>query len=224
MVNDHLQPWWFFGPVLVVASLPFTPLLLLGLGRVLAGFSGSASTARNSGGDSLIDFAGCWLLAVLLLFTAAATKLPSYWLPATPAAALIMAITARPAALQRRWGLLTAWGCTAGLTLILTVGFWLSSLWIPLIQDPEMPSLPAELLASGLCSGQRLLFRRPAPGPVVSASSMSGRLLTWQGPLVAFQLFALVPMIQLGDRVRQRPCALWRSRSWRSAKPANPSP
>ena len=25
VINDHLQPWWFFGPVLVVASLPFTP-------------------------------------------------------------------------------------------------------------------------------------------------------------------------------------------------------
>ena len=176
---------------------------------MLAGFSGSASTARKPSGDSLIDFAGCWLLAVLLLFTAAATKLPSYWLPATPAAALIMAITARPATLQRRWGLLTAWWCTAGLILILTVGLWLSSLWVPLIQDPEMPTLPAELLASGLvlraavCFSVALLL-----GLWCLRASVPGRLLAWQGPLVAFQLFALVPMIQLGDRVRQLPVRL----------------
>ncbi|QNJ19292.1 4-amino-4-deoxy-L-arabinose transferase and related glycosyltransferase of PMT family [Synechococcus sp. A18-25c] len=209
VVNDHLQPWWFFGPVLVVASLPFTPLLLLGLGRVLTGFFGSASTARKPSHDSLIDFAGCWLLAVLLLFTAAATKLPSYWLPATPAAALIMAITARPAALQRRWALLTAWSCIAGLVLILTVGFWLSSLWIPLIQDPEMPTLPAELLASGLVLRSAVCFSVALfLGLWCLGSPVSGRLLAWQGPLVAFQLFALVPMIQLGDRVRQLPVRL----------------
>ena len=27
VVNDHLQPWWFFGPVMLVAALPFTCLL-----------------------------------------------------------------------------------------------------------------------------------------------------------------------------------------------------
>ncbi|MEB3235219.1 MAG: glycosyltransferase family 39 protein [Cyanobacteriota bacterium] len=31
VVNDHLQPWWFFGGMLVIASLPASPLLLLGL-------------------------------------------------------------------------------------------------------------------------------------------------------------------------------------------------
>jgi 4-amino-4-deoxy-L-arabinose transferase-like glycosyltransferase len=76
VVNDHLQPWWFFGPVMVVAALPFTPLLLLGLARV--------PRWRVPPEYSLQQFASCWLVAVLLLFTAAATKLPSYWLPATP--------------------------------------------------------------------------------------------------------------------------------------------
>ena len=34
-------------------------------------------------------------MAVLLFFTAAATKLPSYWLPAIPAAAVLIALAAR---------------------------------------------------------------------------------------------------------------------------------
>ena len=83
MVNDHLQPWWFFGPVMLVAALPFTPYLLIGLVRV--------PRSRIAPEHSLNQFAACWLLAVLLLFTTAATKLPSYWLPATPAAALLVA-------------------------------------------------------------------------------------------------------------------------------------
>ena len=83
VVNDHLQPWWFFGPVMLVAALPFTPYLLIGLARV--------PRSRIAPEHSLHQFAACWLLAVLLLFTTAATKLPSYWLPATPAAALLVA-------------------------------------------------------------------------------------------------------------------------------------
>ena len=34
VVNDHLQPWWYFGPVMLVAAVPLTPLLLVGLARM----------------------------------------------------------------------------------------------------------------------------------------------------------------------------------------------
>ena len=206
VVNDHLQPWWFFVPVLVVASFPFTPLLLLGLGKVLAAFAGGASLQRSAAKNSLSHFAGCWLLAVFLLFTAAATKLPSYWLPATPAAALLIAAAARPASLRQRRGLLTAWICTGLCTLILAAGLFASPLWIPLIQDPEMPTLPAELLTSGLVIRAAVCFTVAVLLGIWSLwGTVPGRLLAWQGPMVLFQLIALVPMIQLGDRVRQLP-------------------
>ena len=46
VVNDHLQPWWFFGPVMVVAALPFTPLLLLGLPLMRMSLSMALETVR----------------------------------------------------------------------------------------------------------------------------------------------------------------------------------
>ena len=206
VVNDHLQPWWFFGPVLVVASFPFTPLLFFGLGRVITDFAGGGSMRRIPVRDSLGHFAGCWLLAVFLLFTAAATKLPSYWLPATPAAALLIALTAFPPSLRKHKGLLIAWYSTALCTAILAAGLLASPRWIPLIQDPEMPTLPAELMASGLVMRAAVCFIVVV---LLGTSSLwgavPGRLLAWQGPIVLFQLIALVPMIQLGDRVRQLP-------------------
>ena len=206
VVNDHLQPWWFFGPVLVVASFPFTPLLLFGLGKVIADFSGGASIRRIPNRDSLGHFAGCWLLAVFLLFTAAATKLPSYWLPATPAAALVIALTALPPSLHQRNSLLIAWCSTAFCTAILAAGLLASPLWIPLIQDPEMPTLPTELMASGLVIRAAVCFIVAVLlGTRLFWGAVPGRLLAWQGPMVLFQLIALVPMIQLGDRVRQLP-------------------
>ena len=208
VVNSHLQPWWFFGVILVVASLPFTPLLLLGLAQTLhpsnlkRAFSSSQPTATLS----LQSFASCWLLSILLLFTTAATKLPSYWLPATPAAAILIALAARSSGQQIRRPLDWAWGATILLTFVLAVGFWSSSIWVPLIDDPEMPTLPAELLASRLVLRAAVCFSVAVVlGLWMIRRKASGRLLAVQGPLAVFQLIALIPMIGLGDRVRQLP-------------------
>jgi len=216
VVNHHLQPWWFFGPVLVVASLPMTPLLLLGLAQAIGPLQGPWSwpwrwrwswrwlpAQPQAAPLSLGRFAACWLLAVLLFFTVAATKLPSYWLPATPAAGLLIALTA-----ERHWsqGGRWAWRFTLGMTLVLAGGFLMAPRWVPLIQDPELPTLPAELLAAGrmpLAGACFLLAallawaqgRRP-PGP---------SLVALQVPLVGFVLLALLPSWSLGDRLRGLP-------------------
>ncbi len=207
VVNSHLQPWWFFGVILVVASLPFTPFLLLGLGQTLNSIDVKTQlkTFKQKEVFSLQSFASCWLLSVLLLFTTAATKLPSYWLPATPAAAILIALAAGPTS---RRGLLSTWtwGTTVLLTLLLSIGFWSSSIWIPLINDPEMPSLPGELLASRLVLRAAVCFSTAgALGLWLISRPAPGRLLAMQGPLVVFQLVALIPMIDLGDRVRHLP-------------------
>ena len=118
VVNNHLQPWWYFIPLMLIAALPFTALLLLGLMQCRADGS--------SPNHSLQQFAVCWLLAVLLLFTTAATKLPSYWLPATPAAALLIALSVR----RRSRGVTIATGVSVLLIGVLSIGFWLSGQWI----------------------------------------------------------------------------------------------
>ncbi|MCP9817294.1 glycosyltransferase family 39 protein [Synechococcus sp. GreenBA-s] len=224
VVNHHLQPWWFFAPVLVVASLPFTPLLLAGL---VAAFRqrGPLDPAR-----SLRLFAGCWLLAVLGFFTLAATKLPSYWIPATPAAGLLMALAAQDLALQvpvgagQRWGRRAVMGSSLALVAVLAVGLAASPLWIPLIRDPEMPTLPAELLASGLvlrasaCFALALLlglalWRRPWRG---------AWLVALQAPLLLFVVAALQPMTLLGDRVRQLPVRRVAAAVLAERRPAEP--
>lgn len=145
VVNHHLQPWWYFGPVLVVASLPATPLLLLGLARALPP---PARPAAKPPANSLAPFAACWLLGVLGFFTLAATKLPSYWLPATPAAGLLIALAGfRPdaaaplhhglgaAAGQVRGSpdraLQRAWLATLLLALLLGGTFLAGPLWVP---------------------------------------------------------------------------------------------
>jgi 4-amino-4-deoxy-L-arabinose transferase-like glycosyltransferase len=220
VVNHHLQPWWFFGPILVVASLPVTPLLLLGLRRALG--LRPLGPQPLAPAFSLNRFAACWLLAVLAFFTIAATKLPSYWLPATPAAGLLILLAggglwpdrARDRALERAWSLSLA------LCAFLGLAYLAGPLWVPLIQDPELPTLPAGILASGrlpLAGACYLLAaalgwwwrHRPWPLP----------LLLLQLPLVAFVPLVLLPLWNLGDQLRGAPVRAMAEAVRRQARP-----
>ena len=208
VVNRHLQPWWYFVPVLLVAALPATPLLLLGLGRAIGRLRPSLRrpASPRPAADSLGRFAACWLLAVLLFFTAAATKLPSYWLPATPAAGLLISLGARGAP-GDRLASLARW-LTAGLTLLLGAVFLAAPLWVPQIQDPEMPTLPAELLAAGrlpIAAACFLLAALLALVPLPGHRNAGSWLVALQLPLVAFVPVALLPSWSLGDRLRGLP-------------------
>jgi 4-amino-4-deoxy-L-arabinose transferase-like glycosyltransferase len=239
VVNHHLQPWWFFGPILVVASLPVTPLLLLGIGRALG--LRPLRPQPLAAASSLNRFAACWLLAVLAFFTIAATKLPSYWLPATPAAGLLILLAGvggpaapdpggrevgRPAPgglspdRGRDRALERAWSLSLALCAFLGLAYLAGPLWVPLIQDPELPTLPAGILASGrlpLAGGCYLLAAalgswwrlRPWPLP----------LLLLQLPLVAFVPLALLPLWNLGDQLRGAPVRAMAEAVRRQARP-----
>jgi 4-amino-4-deoxy-L-arabinose transferase-like glycosyltransferase len=287
VVNHHLQPWWFFGPILVVASLPVTPLLLLGLRRAL----GPWPLRSVPPAVSLHRFAACWLLAVLSFFTIAATKLPSYWLPATPAAGLLILLAAgggpaapaiatgvqevgarvaghpepgisgpggsgfggsgsRVAALAGRvhGGLVLggpgpggaalgglrsggardralerAWSLSLALCFLLGMAYLAGPLWVPLIQDPELATLPAGILASGrlpLAGACYLLaaclgwWWRRGPWPLP--------LLLLQLPLVAFVPLVLLPIWTLGDQVRGAPVRAMAEAVRHQARPGEP--
>ncbi|BEV35927.1 glycosyltransferase family 39 protein [Synechococcus sp. M16CYN] len=196
VVNDHLQPWWFFGPVMVVAALPLTPFLILGLVQV--------PRQRVPPEQSLQQFAACWLVAVFLLFTVAATKLPSYWLPATPAAALLTGFATTGRNRLQIW----AWIISLGLVVLLAICFWLAPAWVGWINDPEMPTLAVDLLASGLVRRTALWFSLAAIlgliALVLREPAVVG-LLGIQVPLLLFHITALIPIAELADRLRQAP-------------------
>ena len=261
VVNHHLQPWWFFVPVLLIAALPATPLLLLGLARALGPLRLALWPARpQSPPDSLARFAACWLLVVLGFFTLAATKLPSYWLPATPAAALLVALVVQtgPGAWDgvagspdhragqgvegspERWAAIQcqpwlwpdrwAWRLTLLLTLLLAAVFLLAPLWVHWIQDPELPTLPAELLAGGrLVIAGWLWVLAALLGWFLALRRSALRLLALQLPLVLFVPLSLLPSWDLGDRlrglpVRQMAAAVRAAESGAAPQPAGASP
>jgi len=225
VVNNHLAPWWFFGPVLVIASLPVTPLLLLGLAQGLGRLRWPWLPAEPLAPEqSLQRFAACWLLAVLLFFTAAATKLPSYWLPATPAAGLLVALAAQGGAASATRGWRWAWGLSLLLTAVVAGGLAAGPLWLPLIEAPEMPTLVAELVAApwvplgaafwalALLLGAWAGWRKDA----------LGGLLALQLPLAAFVPAVLLPLVELGDRLRAAPVRELADQARSARRPGEP--
>ncbi|MFO7628407.1 MAG: hypothetical protein R6W06_02600 [Prochlorococcaceae cyanobacterium] len=143
---------------------------------------------------------------MLLLFTLSATKLPSYWLPATPAAGLLIAAGGLAPGAGRQRGWCWAWGLTLLLTAALAAAFAAAPLWLPLIQEPELPGLAPRVLASG-----RIAW---AAGSVAAAAVAALLALRWrrpwalaalQLPLVLFALAALQPLWALGDGLRGAP-------------------
>ena len=85
---EHVQPWWFFGPVLLVFLLPWTPLLL-GLGR------------DTLWGEPRLRFLTAWALGTLAFFSLSVNKLPAYVLPSIPPLAILIGLRWRQAPTTR---------------------------------------------------------------------------------------------------------------------------
>lgn len=97
---DREEAWWFFGPVFLAGSLPWT---LSGL-RVLA----TGWRRRAAAGEFDVQrFLWVWVVFVLAFFSFSDSKLIPYVLPALPALAL--SIGALPPATVRRDGHAAAW-------------------------------------------------------------------------------------------------------------------
>jgi dolichol-phosphate mannosyltransferase len=82
---DHPQPFWYYGPVLLVGMLPWT-LLLPGFVKYLLART-SVVCEQRAGAMGFFLLAG---LAGVVFFSASGCKRPSYILPAMPALSLAL--------------------------------------------------------------------------------------------------------------------------------------
>ena len=83
-VFQHPQPFWFFGVILLLAVLPWLPLLIT---SVIDAATRLHSIKRVS---SPALFFACWAVFPLLFFSFSQSKLPGYILPAVPAVVLML--------------------------------------------------------------------------------------------------------------------------------------
>ncbi len=82
-VHDRVEPWWFFGPIALLALLPWLRAIPATIRSL--GISDAAPTGFR---PSL--FLGIWIVLVLVFFSLSGSKLATYVLPFMPAAAVLL--------------------------------------------------------------------------------------------------------------------------------------
>jgi 4-amino-4-deoxy-L-arabinose transferase-like glycosyltransferase len=82
---QHTRPFWFYIPILLIAFVPWTFLLLWCVGY------GTAESWRKKWLSPFVSFLFSWVLVCLAFFTSSQSKLPGYILPAIPAVGLLLA-------------------------------------------------------------------------------------------------------------------------------------
>src|SRR5438270_3770830 len=93
---QHSQPFWYYIPVFLLATLPWTvfalPALVDASRSALKRLRGTSETsAEPAADDGLTSFLFVWTIVPIIFFSISRSKLPGYILPAIPAAALLTA-------------------------------------------------------------------------------------------------------------------------------------
>jgi len=104
---EHVQPFWYYVPVLLAGLFPWTPAVAL-LAR------------RKVFDDVRILWLSGWIIYGLIFFSAARNKLPGYVLPLLPAIAIVLAVAIDKA--PQLWRTVWLAACACLLVLLPTVG------------------------------------------------------------------------------------------------------
>ncbi len=90
-VYHHRQPFWFYLPVFLLATMPWTLVLIVAVAERARVIWSEGKEAFSTAENSWPLFLLIWMFVPVLFFSASQSKLPGYILPAIPAAALLAA-------------------------------------------------------------------------------------------------------------------------------------
>ena len=204
VVNNHAEPFWFFLYIMILASLPFTPFLYHGIFKTFKDYLKSYEESCNVT-ETLYSYCLCWLISVLIFFSISATKLPSYWLPAIPAAAILISnsfITLKNS--NKSYSYL--WIFNIFILLGVSIAFFFSNMWLSLIKDPEMPNLASELISNGIIFKAKLFISSLTLFAIILFSLKSKNILLYLQILILIgQSLLMSPIRKLADSSRQLP-------------------
>ncbi len=204
VVNNHAEPLWFFLYIMILASLPFTPFLYHGIFQTFKDFLKS-SKENLKVTETLYTYSLCWLMSVLIFFSLSATKLPSYWLPAIPAAAILIS-NSFISLKNINKSFLYFWIFNILILFGLSIAFFFSDIWLSSINDPEMPNLASELISSGIIFKAKVFFSIFTLLAIILFSLKSRNILLYlQILLLIGQSYLMSPIRKLADTSRQLP-------------------
>ena len=204
VVNNHAEPFWFFLYIMILASLPFTPFLFYGIFRAFKDFLQSLKV-RCKVTQTLYTYSLCWFISVLVFFSISATKLPSYWLPAIPAAAILISKSFLNLKSSNKSYLYL---CSFNILILfgISIAFFFSNIWLSSINDPEMPDLVSELISYGIIFKAKLFFSLFTIIGIILFSLKSKNIILYLQILFLIgQTFLMSPIRKLADTSRQLP-------------------
>jgi 4-amino-4-deoxy-L-arabinose transferase-like glycosyltransferase len=138
---QHQQPFWFFAPITILALLPWSSLLIAAAQEALRLWR--EKSWKHSPGF----FVACWAVFPIVFFSFSQSKLPSYILPAVPALALVIAISANRAFQRSRSNAIILSAGIALVWIVLAAVFLHEAHRFPFT---EMPSAIPFLAKAGL--------------------------------------------------------------------------
>ena len=204
VVNNHSESWWFYLFIMILASLPFSIFLIHGMIDTFKDLILKFQTKSESSNDIYI-FSLCWLVSVFLFFSFSATKLPSYWIPAIPAASILITKSADALSFKKS-NFSFIWVLTTLILFGFSIAFYFSDSWLILINDPEMPNLVDQLKENGLIFRAKFFFTFLT---IISAififKFIPKSILLIQILFFMGQFFLMPPIRKLTDNLRQLP-------------------
>jgi len=204
VVNNHSESWWFYLFIMILASLPFSIFLIHGIIEtfkdLIRKFQNRSETTNN-----IYIFCLCWLMSVFLFFSFSATKLPSYWIPAIPAASILITRSA-DILNNKKTNISLIWFLTTLILFGFSIAFYFSDSWLVLINDPEMPDLVDQIKFNGLILRAKLFFTALT---IISTTLifkfLPKSLLILQISFFIGQFFLMPSIRKLADNLRQLP-------------------
>jgi 4-amino-4-deoxy-L-arabinose transferase-like glycosyltransferase len=198
---QHIQPFWYYVPILLVAFLPWIAILLWSLVK------GTAKLWRTRSTSASTWLFLCWAGFCLLFFSVSKSKLPGYILPAFPAIGLLISrdLSGR---LQRGLNGIR-WLClVVGLTFVgLGMTAYQLNERIPFVTDirpaPTVVLFSGFLVLSGVVLGIRGV-QRPSRSLLVLAAMV----------LPAFMTFGTENLWRLDEGLSARPTAQGMMDNW----------
>ncbi len=204
IVNNHAESWWFYFYILILASLPFSIFLIHGIINTFKELIKNFEL-RSESLNSIYIFSLCWLISVFLFFSFSATKLPSYWIPAIPAASILTSRSAQLLNIKRGNSSLI-WTLTTLILFGFSIAFYFSDSWLVLINDPEMPDLANKIKSTGLVFRAKLFFAFLTIISTIFILKFSSKSLLFLQLFFFIGQFLLMPPIRkLADNLRQLP-------------------
>ena len=104
---QHVQPFWFYAPILLAGLFPWTPVAGL-------------LVRKKVWDDARLRFFAVWLIYSFVFFSAAKNKLPGYVLPLLPPLAVLLAVAIDKAGAAAKWFLASTMLLLVALPLIST--------------------------------------------------------------------------------------------------------